>query len=148
MRRRARCAFRGLTALLLASLAAPAWTAPARPALCSQVAPGDSLRRLVAEAAPGSVFCLSPGIHQGPLRVEGPIAIWGEETAVLRSPGSGSTLEVEGEGALLQGFTIDGRHFGLVRIRNSTYRAGFDLPLKKSRKSSVCFVAVMPVRKT
>lgn len=108
MRRRARCAFRGLTALLLASLAAPAWTAPARPALCSQVAPGDSLRRLVAEAAPGSVFCLSPGIHQGPLRVEGPIAIWGEETAVLRSPGSGSTLEVEGEGALLQGFTIDG----------------------------------------
>jgi nitrous oxidase accessory protein len=71
------------------------------------VAAGEDLAGLLAGARPGAVFCLAPGEHRGPLRAEG-VTVWGPREAVIRSPGEGTTVRLEGEGTALLGVTVDG----------------------------------------
>lgn len=89
---------------------APAAYAPAppRPQPCRDVAPGTPLQPLLDAAAAGEAFCLEPGVHDGPLRIERRLVLWGGRDAVIRSPGEGTTLRLHGDGAALLGVTVDG----------------------------------------
>jgi nitrous oxidase accessory protein len=59
-------------------------------------------------APPGAVFHLEPGVHPGPLSIRRPLTLWGPRSAVVRSHGEGTTIDVQSDGVSLLGFTIDG----------------------------------------
>jgi len=97
----------GLLGLAVALGAAGPKASP-RPEPCHQVAPGDSLAEAVARAPEGSSLCLEPGVHQGPVRLERELRLWGPREAVIRSTGSGSTVSLEAPGSELLGVSVDG----------------------------------------
>jgi len=97
-------------ALLLvgATGAAAAATPPPRPPDCRSV-PAAADLQAAADAAPeGSALCLAPGRYEGPLVLRRRLAVWGPPAAVIRSAGTGSTVEITGDGAALLGTTVDG----------------------------------------
>jgi len=75
---------------------------------CEEIAPGDGLRARVSEAEPGAVFCLAPGVHEGPLHLDRAVTLRGVDGAVVQSSGDGSTIEVDAAGVVLKHFLIDG----------------------------------------
>jgi nitrous oxidase accessory protein len=99
------------------------FASPARPATCQDVPAGSSLQEALDAAQPGSSFCLAPGEYPAPLRIPAGVSLWGPRSAVVRSPGRGSTVHLEGQGARLLGLTVDGsgRRFdtldAAVRVR-------------------------------
>lgn len=93
--------------LLLAAALCGASPPASRPAGCREVAAGEDLAALLAAAAPGAAFCLGAGEHRGPLRAAG-VVLWGPREAVIRSPGEGTTVRLEGDQAALLGVTVDG----------------------------------------
>ena len=95
-------------ALLCAASATVAASAPSRPLACREVAAAETLRELVLDPEAGRVFCLGPGVHEGPLRLERRLTIWGDESAVVQSSGTESTISVVADGVVLEGFRIDG----------------------------------------
>ncbi|HEY8494824.1 MAG TPA: nitrous oxide reductase family maturation protein NosD [Myxococcota bacterium] len=96
---------RGAALAVVAALLVAA--APPRPADCRPVAAGSDLARLLREARSGERFCLAPGSYPGPVRLDG-VVVWGPREAVIASPGEGTTVRLEGEGAALLGVTVDG----------------------------------------
>ncbi len=100
----------------------------APPAGCPQLAAGADLQAAIDAAPEGAAICLAPGVHRGPLRLAKRVSLRGPREAVVRSPGSGSTLRLEADGASVQGLTIDGsgRRFDLldaaVRVRGDDVR--------------------------
>ncbi len=72
------------------------------------VAAGTNLQPLLESAAAGSVFDLAPGVYSGPIVVKRPVTIQGPRSAVIRSNGTGMTIDVATDDATLLGFTIDG----------------------------------------
>jgi nitrous oxidase accessory protein len=87
---------------------APLAPAPPRPEPCRSVAPGTPLQPLLDAAAAGDAFCLERGVHDGPLRIERPLVLWGGPEAVIRSRGEGTTVRLQADGASLLGVTVDG----------------------------------------
>ena len=81
--------------------------APPRPADCREVAAGEALAATLEAAGPGAVLCLAPGRYEGPLRLDG-ATVWGPRDAIVVSPGEGTTVRLEGQGAALLGVTVDG----------------------------------------
>lgn len=79
-----------------------------RPTPCHDVAAGAPLQALLDAAVDGDAFCLAPGDHPGPLRVTRRVTIAGPREAVIRANGSGSTISLEADGAVLEGVSIDG----------------------------------------
>jgi nitrous oxidase accessory protein len=69
---------------------------------------GASLQGALDGAQPGSAFCLAPGEYPAPLRIPSGVSLWGPRSAVVRSTGQGTTVQLEGQGARLLGLTVDG----------------------------------------
>ncbi len=69
---------------------------------------GADLQAVIDAAEAGATLCLAAGSYRGPLVVGQRVTIWGPPAAVVRSPGKGTTFEIEGDGAALLGFTVDG----------------------------------------
>ena len=119
-RPRTRLGWLGVSALLAAACVTPDRTppgvplayvvpaAPARPAACRSLKPGQPLAAAAAAAVAGDAICLEPGVHLGPVVVSAGVTLWGPREAVIRSAGSGDTVRLEGAGARLVGMTIDG----------------------------------------
>lgn len=81
---------------------------PARPEGCLEVAAGSELQQIIDGARPGASLCLEPGDYEGPLDVDKKLTIWGPRAAVIRSSGTGTTVQLRAEGAELLGLTVDG----------------------------------------
>lgn len=75
---------------------------------CEVVPPGDALAERLADAAEGAVLCLGPGEHEGPLRLTRRVTIRGDHRATIHSAGRDSTISVEADGVVLEGFRVDG----------------------------------------
>ena len=86
----------------------PRLPAPAAPAHCRPVSPGEALQRVLDSAPEGSALCLSAGSYAGPIVVRRPLVLWGQRAAVVRSNGQGSTVEVLADHVRLLGFTVHG----------------------------------------
>ena len=69
---------------------------------------GADLQAVIDAAEAEATLCLAAGSYRGPLVVGQRVTIWGPPAAVVRSPGKGTTFEIEGDGAALLGFTVDG----------------------------------------
>jgi nitrous oxidase accessory protein len=94
-------AVRGVAASLLLLASAGDATPP-----CRTVAPGESLGRLLAEAASGDAFCLAAGRWQGPLSLGAGVTLRGPREAVLA--GGDTVVTLAGEGAALLDLTVEG----------------------------------------
>jgi nitrous oxidase accessory protein len=81
---------------------------PTQPGDCITVKAGSDLQGVVDGAIEGSALCLEPGSYAGPLDVVKKVTIWGPHTAVIRSSGEGTTIELGADGAELLGVTVDG----------------------------------------
>lgn len=87
-----------------------AWqhVSPPRPTSCQSVAPGHSLQDIIDLAPDGTVLCLEPGVHRGPVRLGRGMTLWGTREAIIKSQGVGTTVRVEGPSTKLLGLTVDG----------------------------------------
>ncbi|MEB2312261.1 MAG: nitrous oxide reductase family maturation protein NosD [Sorangiineae bacterium] len=80
----------------------------ARP-LCEREVKAGRAAQAALDAAPaGSTVCLEPGQHAGPLVLRHPLTLWGPPSAVVKSSGDGTTIDVKSSGVALLGFTVDG----------------------------------------
>lgn len=139
-----------LSALEPAAAAGP-WAAAARPSPCLAVAPGEALQRRLDAAPEGAALCLEPGDHEGPVRVERRLTLWGAPGAWIRSRGGGTTVAIEAGGVALLGVGVDGSggRFDLldaavrvraddVRVEGVTVRSAlFGILVEQSRRVSV-----------
>ena len=80
----------------------------ARPKICEEASPGQSLQALLERVPDGSAVCLRPGVYPEHIRVERGVTLWGPRDAVIRSDGTGTTVRAAGRGTRLLGFTIEG----------------------------------------
>ncbi|NMO14832.1 nitrous oxide reductase family maturation protein NosD [Pyxidicoccus fallax] len=81
---------------------------PARPDSCRAVEASTAVQPLLDAARAGDALCLAPGTYPGPVRIPARVTLWGPRDAVVRSSGEGTTVRLEGEGAVLLGLTVDG----------------------------------------
>ena len=81
---------------------------PPKPSDCQTVPAGRSLQASVDRAGPDAVLCLAPGRHDGPVKIRRRVTLWGPRAAVVRSRGTGTTIDVRAPGTRLVGFTVDG----------------------------------------
>lgn len=80
---------------------------PPRPGACRDVAPGEPLAALLAQANDGDAFCLAKGTWPGPVALQPGTTLWGPADAVIHSSGEGTTLRLASRTRLL-GLTVDG----------------------------------------
>jgi nitrous oxidase accessory protein len=66
------------------------------------------LQPVLDGSEPGAAFCLEPGDYAAPLQITEGRTVWGPSDAVIRSSGEGTTVRLEGRGAVLLGVTVDG----------------------------------------
>jgi len=100
------------------------------PSGARRLAVGDSLQGAADEAAPGDVLCLSSGLHSGPLEIHTPLTLVGSADAVVTSPGSGTTIRVLADGAVLDGFTVDGSGRRFDTLDAAVYVRGTDITVR------------------
>ena len=81
---------------------------PPRPPACRELEPGADLAQELRALPEGGALCLAPGAYQGPLRLEAGRTLWGPRSAVIRSAGEGTTVELVGQAAALLGVSVDG----------------------------------------
>lgn len=84
-----------------------ALTGPA-PAAERRVAEGSDLNMAIAGAAPGDVLHLGPGIHAGPVLIDRPLTLTGDDGAVIDGGGTGSVITVTGQDVTIAGLIIRG----------------------------------------
>jgi len=88
----------GLTCMVVSlSIGSAASSAEARP--CTVVVEaGASLQAAIEEAQTGSVICLGPGAHAGPITISKPLTLRGTEgkTRILGSPGDSIVVAIAG----------------------------------------------------
>jgi len=75
-----------------------------------EVAPGDGLKQAVADAAPGDVLHLAPGIHNGSVVIEKALTIEGDsfDTTTVQGDGKDSVLRVLAPKVTIRGLKITG----------------------------------------
>ncbi len=93
----------GATAVLMVGSVAPVTADPA-----VEVAAGGALQAAVDAAPPGATLRLAPGEHLGPITIRRPLTLAGPRSAVVRSDGRGTTIDVLADDVTLSGFTIHG----------------------------------------
>lgn len=92
--------------LLVAILAALAVPAAAETRTVAP-APG-ALAAAVAGANPGDVLILMPGLHEGPVSIDLPLTLEGQDGTILEGNGTGSVVSVSSNGAVIRNLTIRG----------------------------------------
>jgi nitrous oxidase accessory protein len=97
------------------ALAAATFVAAADPAWSEEilVPAGQPLQPVVAAAEPHAVIRLGAGEHAGPLVVDKPLAILGEEGAVVAGTGAGSVITVNADDVRIERLEITGSGINL-----------------------------------
>jgi nitrous oxidase accessory protein len=72
----------------------------------------SGLQARIDATPPGGTLTVRGGVHRGPIVIRGPIALEGVDWPVVDGGGTGSVVQIEGEGVVLRGFHIrrSGRH--------------------------------------
>ncbi|MFW2388311.1 MAG: nitrous oxide reductase family maturation protein NosD [Polyangiales bacterium] len=124
---------------------------PSRPDDCVAVRAGADLQAAIEGAAEGASLCLASGSYDGPLVIGKRIEIWGTRDAFIKSKGQGTTIEMEADGSVLAGLTVDGSggrfdtldaavHVTADDVRVEGVRvqgAAFGLLIEKSNRASI-----------
>ncbi len=89
---------------------------PAGAAQIRVPAGGDFLKTAIAGAAPGDVLLLEPGRHDGPVVIDRPLTLDGQNRAEIVGNRRGSVITITGAKAVIRGLTItgSGREHGTI----------------------------------
>jgi len=79
-----------------------------RPPQCVEVPPGQPVQPALDRTPDGGAVCLLPGIYAGHLVVDRGVTLYGPPSAIVRSDGTGTTVNALGRNTRLLGFTIEG----------------------------------------
>lgn len=79
------------------ALVSPAAQASAQPA---------SLQARIDAAPRGATLEIERGVHQGPIRIRGPLTVIGRPGAIIDGDGTGSVVTIEGDDVVFRGFTV------------------------------------------
>ncbi|MGC2857753.1 nitrous oxide reductase family maturation protein NosD [Novispirillum sp. DQ9] len=102
----------------LVGLALVGWCAAAQAGETVVPAGGTALAGAIAAAPAGAVLRLAPGVHAGPLVIDRPLTLIGDDGAIIDGGGTGSVVRVEAPGVTLRGIALRG--------------SGIDLPARDS----------------
>ncbi len=95
-------------------VAVAATSASAAPSPSVKLPAGTSLQRVLDDAAPGTTVILGPGVHRGPITVEGPATLRGSSGTILSAPvEEEAVLFVSGDGVKLDDLTVRGGSNGI-----------------------------------
>ena len=73
------------------------------------VSPGaNNLRNAIAQAAPGDVLRLYPGLHKGPVTLTKSVHLVGDAGANVSGSGEGSTITIAAPDVVIRGLTVTG----------------------------------------
>lgn len=101
-----------LGCLLLTLLTAAAWAAPAG---------GAPLSERIAEAAPGSVVKVAPGVYRANLHIGKALTLIGEPGAVLDGGGTGDVIRIAASDVTVRGFTVRNSGTNLTKMNAGIY---------------------------
>ena len=98
---------------------------PAAPAAEWIVAPsgGRMLSDVLNEAAPGDRILLKAGRHDGPLVIDKPVTLEGEDGAAIVGNGKGSVVTIEAPGVTVRGIEITGSGMSLPDLDSGIFAA-------------------------
>src|SRR5690606_32239167 len=123
----AQAAARGVGCALVAVVA---WAAAGPLAAAEhRVRPGTPLQPVIDAAAPGDTVRLAAGRHAGPVVLDRPLTLAGDDGAVLAGPGAGSVVTVSAPDVRVHGLEITGSGLDLpamdaaILVRQSAPRA-------------------------
>lgn len=68
----------------------------------------DGLGLALADAPAGAILRLGPGVHAGPVVIDRPLVLEGEDGAVIEGPGRGKVVTVAAPGVTIRNLTIRG----------------------------------------
>ncbi len=94
-----------LPAAIVVALAATALSAAAEPQIVNA---GEPVQTVIDRAGPNSVVRLGAGRHAGPLVLDKPLTVIGEDGAILEGPGEGSVITVNASDVRIEGLEITG----------------------------------------
>ncbi|MGB8330615.1 MAG: nitrous oxide reductase family maturation protein NosD [Polyangiales bacterium] len=100
---------------------------------------GADLQAAIDGADDGAALCLGRGSYRGPLRVTKSIEIWGPREAIIRSTGTGTTIEIAGTGAALTGLTVDGSGGRFDTLDAAVHVGGDDVRVEGVRVQNAVF---------
>ncbi|MDO5622505.1 MAG: nitrous oxide reductase family maturation protein NosD [Paracoccus sp. (in: a-proteobacteria)] len=94
---------RRVLALVLALSGGPLWAAN-----IDVPAGGDALKTAIAGSAPGDVLRLAAGLHHGPVTIDHPLTLQGQEGAQIDGGGQGSVITITAEDVTVRDLLITG----------------------------------------
>ena len=91
-------------------------------AVTISVSPGtDNLRTAIAQAAPGDILQLAPGIHHGPVTINKSLSLIGLKGSVVEGSGQGSTITVAASDVTIRGLKITGSGDSLATMDSAIF---------------------------
>lgn len=84
---------------------------------------GPTLSAVLEAAAPGDRIRLKPGRHDGPLIIDKPVTLDGEDGANIVGNGKGSVVTIEAEKVAVRGIRITGSGMNLSTLNSGIFAA-------------------------
>lgn len=84
---------------------------------------GQTLSAVLDEAAPGDSILLKAGRHDGPLVIDKPVTLEGEDGAAIVGNGKGSVVTIEAPGVTVRGIEITGSGMSLPDLDSGIFAA-------------------------
>jgi hypothetical protein len=107
---------------IAAMIAIAAASVAAAPAPSVRVPAGTSLQRVLDGAAPRATVKLEPGVHAGPVTVQGPVTLQGSGGAILSAPPEAeAALFVSGDNVEVHDLTVRGGSSGIAAERAENF---------------------------
>lgn len=85
-------------------------------ALALEILAGSDLQAAIARAPSGEVLELAPGVYDGPVRIDRPVALKGRAGVVIEGHGNGRTVDVAAPNVTIEGLTIRNSGRSLARM--------------------------------
>ncbi|RFC64724.1 nitrous oxide reductase family maturation protein NosD, partial [Mesorhizobium denitrificans] len=84
---------------------------------------GPTLSAVLKAAAPGDRIRLKPGRHDGPLVIDKPVTLDGEDGASIVGNGEGSVVTIEAEKVTVRGIEVTGSGMNLSTLDSGIFAA-------------------------
>lgn len=104
----------------------------------AQTSPFD-LAAAIAAAAPGTTISVPPGVYAGPLHIDRPLTLEGQEGAVIDGGGTGDVVTVSAANVTLRGLTIRNSGSSLDREHAGISGLSPNLLIENNRLENVLF---------
>lgn len=126
-----------VSALLLCLLWANLWNL--NPLSLWAQTPAFDLAAAIADAQPGATITVPPGVYAGPLRIDRPLTLEGQEGSVIDGGGIGDVVTVTGADVTLRGLIIRNSGDSLDREHAGISGLASHLTVENNRLENVLF---------